>query len=230
MIEFNPARTRARAWPAFAKLTLFTALSALTLFVLRLGAQPIVHLGNMQPPLTRLFVPAAPPTAEPALFNDEFEMSRKAMLDRWTPFIAEASRRFSVPVSWIRAVMSRESGGRTMSDAGLPITSSAGAVGVMQVMPETYDEMRAEHGLGANPYDPHDNIIAGTAYMRQLYRRYGFPEMFAAYNDGPGNFDEHLAGHRALPAETVAYLDALSSELGAAPRSRRGRRRGTHTA
>jgi len=91
--------------------------------------------------------------------------------------------------------------------------NSAGAMGLMQVMPGTYDEMRAQYGLGADPYDPHDNIFAGAAYLSFLHRKYGNPQMFAAYNDGPGNYEQYLHGARALPQETVAYLAAITARL-----------------
>ncbi|MGN6517189.1 MAG: lytic transglycosylase domain-containing protein [Rhizomicrobium sp.] len=151
----------------------------------------------------------------PSAFAREMAMSPKELLDRWKPFVLEASRRFHLPKSWIRAVISRESGGRTMEGENRPIKSDAGAIGVMQVMPETYDEMRTQYDLGADPADPHDNIIAGTAYLKWLYQKYGFPDMFAAYNDGPGNFDKYRAGARGLPDETKAYLASMKRNLGA---------------
>ena len=129
-------------------------------------------------------------------------------VDPWSPFIGEASARFGIPESWIRAVMRLESGGRPMLD-GQPITSRAGATGLMQLMPETWAEVRDRLGLGTDAYDPHDNILAGTAYLRALYERYGYPGLFAAYNAGPSRFDDKLFGRRPLPAETLAYLAAL---------------------
>jgi len=157
---------------------------------------------------------------QPSVVEQELAMTPKQLLDRWKPFIAEASKKFGIPKSWIRAVVSRESGGRTVEEDGTPITSDAGAVGVMQVMPQTYDEMRAQYDLGADATDPHDNIIAGTAYLRWLYKRYGFPDMFAAYNDGPGNFDKYRSGVRSLPAETTAYLAGMKQNLDAPKRSK----------
>ncbi len=133
-------------------------------------------------------------------------MSPGDLMKRWDPLVAAAAKQFGVPEKWIRAVMRMESGGRTMLGEGDRITSQAGAVGLMQVMPGTYDEMRAQYGLGADPYDPHDNIFAGAAYLRFLYHRYGNPQMFAAYNDGPGKLEDHLYRGRALPAETQAYV------------------------
>jgi len=137
------------------------------------------------------------------------QSSRPSDLDQWQPLIDEASRRFGVPVAWIRAVMRAESGGQTMLD-GRPITSHAGAMGLMQVMPETYEDMRQRHGLGPDPHKPRDNILAGAAYLREMYDRYGYPGCFAAYNAGPARFDEHLLDGRPLPDETRHYLAALN--------------------
>ena len=129
-------------------------------------------------------------------------------VDRWAPLIAEAAKRFAISEAWIRAVMRAESGGQTMLD-GRPITSPAGAMGLMQLMPETYAELRARIGLGSNPYDPHDNIIAGAAYLRQMFDRYGYPALFAAYNAGPERFEAYAQDSENLPAETWNYLEKL---------------------
>lgn len=130
-------------------------------------------------------------------------------VSRWHAEIAEASARFGVPVAWIERVMRAESGGRTML-GGRPITSHAGAMGLMQLMPRTWLAMRAAHGLGRDPHDPRDNILAGTAYLRAMYDRFGYPGLFAAYNAGPGRYAAHLATGRALPAETRAYIKQVS--------------------
>ena len=83
-------------------------------------------------------------------------------------------------------------------------------MGLMQIMPKTWAELRARHGLGADPYDPRDNILAGAAYIRELYDRYGAPGFLAAYNAGPGRYERHLATGRPLPAETQAYVATLA--------------------
>ena len=127
----------------------------------------------------------------------------------WRPYIAEASARFGVPTAWIEAVMQAESRGRTTLN-GEPIRSSAGAIGLMQLMPATWMETRARLGLGDKPDDPRDNILAGTFYLRLMYERFGFPGLFAAYNAGPARYAEHLAGGRALPSETVGYLASVA--------------------
>jgi soluble lytic murein transglycosylase-like protein len=128
---------------------------------------------------------------------------------RWEPLIAEASQRFGVSQSIIASVIRAESGGRTTLD-GRPITSRAGAMGLMQLMPATWAELRSELQLGSNPYDPRDNILAGTAYLRKLGDRFGYPGMIAAYNAGPARYAAYLARHQRLPAETVAYLNAVT--------------------
>lgn len=130
-------------------------------------------------------------------------------VDSWAGEIALASGRFGVPAEWIRRVMQVESGGRTMLH-GQPIVSKAGAMGLMQLMPPTWREMRALLGLGADPNDPHDNILAGTAYLRILYNRFGYPGLFAAYNAGPGRYGAFLSGERQLPAETRAYVASVA--------------------
>ncbi len=145
---------------------------------------------------------AIPAYAEPVAATD-------AELDRWQGLIAEASRRFGVSEAWIRAVMQAESRGRSTLN-GRPITSRAGAMGLMQVMPDTYEEMRRTHGLGPDPHDPRANILAGTAYLRAMYDRYGYPGLFAAYNAGPERYDEYLRDGRPLPPETRAYLATIA--------------------
>ena len=99
--------------------------------------------------------------------------------DPWGPYIREASGRFGVPENWVRRVMRQESGGQE------DVISWAGAMGLMQVMPETYDGLRARYNLGDDPFDPHNNILAGTAYLREMYDRFGSPGFLAAYNAGP---------------------------------------------
>ena len=79
-------------------------------------------------------------------------------------------------------------------------------------MPGTWRDMRAAYRLGADPYDPRDNIFAGAAYLRILYDRFGYPGLFAAYNAGPARYADHLATGRRLPAETIAYAAAVVAD------------------
>jgi len=127
--------------------------------------------------------------------------------DPFVDFIGDASRRFGVPVQWIRSVLSAESAGDVRA------RSSKGAVGLMQIMPDTWANLRLRYGLGNDPYDARDNILAGTAYLRELHDRYGSPGFLAAYNAGPTRYEEHLAG-RPLPVETQVYLDNLAPVVG----------------
>lgn len=129
---------------------------------------------------------------------------------RWRPYVAEASIRFDIPVEWIERVMRAESGGVTMLN-GRPIVSRTGAMGLMQLMPGTWSALRARLQLGNDPHNPHDNIIAGTAYLRMMYDRFGYPGLFAAYNAGPGRYAAYLAGARTLPGETRTYLATITN-------------------
>lgn len=122
--------------------------------------------------------------------------------------IEEAARRFGVPASWIAAVMAVESRGR--ADA----LSPKGAIGLMQIMPETYAELRLRYGLGANPWNPRDNVLAGASYLRELYDRYGAPGFLAAYDAGPGRWDDYRLRGRPLAPETIAYLARLGPVVG----------------
>ncbi len=131
-------------------------------------------------------------------------------IDRWAGPIAEASSRFGIPADWIRRVMHAESGGRTML-GGRPITSRAGAMGLMQLMPGTWRDMRVALGLGPDPHDPRDNILAGTFYLRLMYDRFGYPGLFAAYNAGPERYAGFLAGVSPLPAETRFYVAEVAA-------------------
>src|SRR4051794_12087023 len=102
-------------------------------------------------------------------FQQEQRMSIPERMRRWEKLLAQAAARFSVPQKWLRAVMLAESGGRTRQAENQPIRSRMGAMGLMQLMPETYAEMRAQYLFGPNPFDPHDNIFAAAAYLRWLH-------------------------------------------------------------
>lgn len=102
-----------------------------------------------------------------------------------------------------------------VESAGNPAaTSHAGAMGLMQVMPDTYAELRLRYGLGANAYEPRNSILAGAAYLREMHDRYGPTGMLGAYNAGPGRWEDHIARGRSLPTETVAYVARLAPLVG----------------
>ena len=147
-------------------------------------------------------------TSTSVAFAQSAPTARTVAADPYAAHIAEASKRFGIPERWIRAVLRAESAGDVRA------ISPAGAMGLMQVMPDTWAELRVRHRLGRNPYDPHDNILAGTAYLREMWDRYGdVAAMLAAYNAGPARFDEHHAKGRPLPAETRAYVASLAPAL-----------------
>ena len=131
--------------------------------------------------------------------------ARADPVDRWRPYIEEASARYGVPVEWIERVMRAESGGRTTLN-GRPIVSRAGAMGLMQLMPGTWANMRGRLELGSDPHAPRDNIMAGTYYLRMMYDRFGYPGLFGAYNAGPARYSAWLAGRSGLPGETRVYM------------------------
>jgi hypothetical protein len=127
--------------------------------------------------------------------------------DPWGPWIREASRRFDIPDRWIREVMRQESGGRVGA------TSPVGAMGLMQVMPGTYRELRSRYGLGDDPYHPYDSIMAGTAYIREMYDLFGSPAFLAAYNAGPRRLEDYLWNSRGLPSETRNYIRRIGPNI-----------------
>jgi soluble lytic murein transglycosylase-like protein len=128
-------------------------------------------------------------------------------VDRFAKFIDEASGRFAVPARWIRAVMRVESGGDEHA------ISSRGAVGLMQLMPGTWAELSVRYGLGIDPFDAPDNIIAGAAYLKDMHDRFGSAGFLAAYHAGPARYEQHLATGRPLPPETTAYVAAVAPLL-----------------
>ncbi|EGP54470.1 lytic transglycosylase domain-containing protein [Rhizobium pusense] len=167
----------------------------------------------------------AAPSAFPA-YAQTVQPARNAAADPHAAHVAEASRRFAIPQAWIVAVKRAESAG------DMRAVSPAGAMGLMQIMPATWAELRGRYGLGRDPFAPRDNILAGTAYLREMLDRYGnVAAMLAAYNAGPARLDQHLATGRALPAETRAYVAAILPAIGVKADLRaaamlRGKRRG----
>jgi soluble lytic murein transglycosylase-like protein len=133
--------------------------------------------------------------------------ARSEAVDRFAKLIEEASGRFAVPARWIRAVMRVGSGGDEHA------ISSRGAMGLMQLMPGTWVELSVRYGLGVDPFDAHDNIIAGTAYLKDMHDRFGSAGFLAAYHAGPARYEQHLATGQPLPQETIAYVWAVTPLL-----------------
>ncbi len=126
------------------------------------------------------------------------ETSNFLPLDRdFESIIQEAGQRYRVDPALIRAVIQAESGGNPLA------VSRAGARGLMQLMPETAVELGV-----TNPFDPTQNIMGGTSYLRRLLDRYrGDVRLaLAAYNWGMGNLEKHP---EAMPRETKSFIAAV---------------------
>jgi hypothetical protein len=132
--------------------------------------------------------------------------------DPWGPYIRIAASRFDVPQTWIRQVMRVESGGHEYLGGQLTV-SSAGAMGLMQLEPETYQEMSERYGLGNDPFNPYDNIMAGTAYIHEMYAVYGSPGFLAAYNAGPGRLNKFMNSEEPLPDATQQYVAMIAPNI-----------------
>lgn len=106
--------------------------------------------------------------------------------------------------SIVRAVQQVESGGRQYDADGNVITSSAGAIGIMQLEPAT------AASLGVNPYDEQQNIQGGTQYLQQLFAQFGdWVKALAAYNWGPGNVERADAAGEAYPTSVQDYAQKV---------------------
>ena len=135
---------------------------------------------------------------------------------RYDPLIDRYATRSAVRPELVRAVIQVESGFNPIA------RSPVGAMGLMQLMPET----AAELGV-VDPYDPEDNLRAGVTYLKQLLRRYGGNEelALAAYNAGPGAVARY--GNRVPPyPETLDYVARVRSTAAVVARTTRGSRDG----
>jgi Transglycosylase SLT domain len=133
-------------------------------------------------------------------------IARPNPINPYAEFIAAAAPRFRVPAVWIRAVLRAESAGDPRA------ISRKGAIGLMQIMPDTWADLRIRHRLGNDPYAPLDNIASGAAYIRELLDRYGSPGWIAAYNAGPGRYEASLGGQQ-LPQETRDYVAVVTTAI-----------------
>ncbi|MET3354280.1 UNVERIFIED_ORG: hypothetical protein ABID33_002191 [Xanthobacter viscosus] len=171
--------------------------------------RPLAERSSAARSLSLLFLSGllATTTAPVGLRAQNAPVGRLEVSDSFDAPIAEAAQRFGIPAAWIRAVMHAESA------VDATAVSPRGAMGLMQIMPETWAELRRRHRLGDDPFDPRDNILAGAANLRELNDRYGAPGLLAAYHAGPARYEAYLAG-RQLPAETRAYVAMLAPAFG----------------
>ena len=122
----------------------------------------------------------------------------------YTAYVESASESYSVPEPIIYALIKCE------SDFDPSAVSSAGAVGLCQLMPDTFlwltDEVLFEHFEAGMLYDPETNIRYGTYYLSRLYDQFGdWSLAFAAYNAGPGRVEEWLADPDLADGEGGLY-------------------------
>jgi soluble lytic murein transglycosylase-like protein len=120
--------------------------------------------------------------------------------------LSEAARRSALPTEVLFRVMRAESGGNPRA------VSPRGAMGCMQIMPATWRDLTARHGLGNDPFHPRMNMIGGALYLAELARRFGFPGAFAAYNAGPARYQRWREGVAKLPSETLAYAKRIGNQ------------------
>ncbi|KAA0893358.1 lytic transglycosylase domain-containing protein [Oryzomonas rubra] len=135
------------------------------------------------------------PSAQPAAVYPSASSTPLGSDKEWLePIIAKASSRYGVDTGLIKAVIKAE------SNFNPTAVSSAGARGLMQLMPGT------ARSLGVNDsFDPEQNVMAGTRFLRDLLDRYdgNVDSALAAYNWGPGNVDRRPD---RMPRETQNYL------------------------
>lgn len=115
---------------------------------------------------------------------------------------------FSLPYSYVLAVVHSE------SRFSHKVTSSAGAQGVMQIMPKTFVSISKKYGLDYKENDVYDmrkNIKVGCAFIHRLTTRYNdFSVASAAYNGGPGAAAKFKA-NLAIPSETDKYIKSVAN-------------------
>ncbi len=167
-------------------------------------------------------VGAAPRAPDPAVAAVVARMERyRTGLDRHelrglARTVVREARRHEVAIDLVLAVMHVESRFNPFA------VSPVGAIGLMQLLPTTAEELALERGIpwrGTRTlFEPEINVVLGVAYLRWLRDRYGsLDATLAAYNWGPGRIDRRLRAGRPLPAR---YVDDVLAVYRAAPESR----------
>jgi hypothetical protein len=155
---------------------------------------------------------AAPSAVPPASSGAVSSAGVGSGVRRWDPQIEALSAKYGVSPDFVRRIMQQESGGRTHDKNGNPLTSSAGAIGPMQVMSGTYAEMARRYGIKGGITDPDANIEAGVAYLSEQMKRFGNEAAAAAaYNAGPGRVQQNLNSGKPLPSETQNYVASIAA-------------------
>jgi hypothetical protein len=133
--------------------------------------------------------------------------------------IEAAAKMFNIPAVLIAGVMYQESGGNQLDSSGHILTSSAGALGLMQMLPSTAAGLTVNgQPVGGKAYaylsNPATNILLGAEYLSELYHEFGqnIEETLAAYNAGPGAEQQALARGYQIPqySETIQYVQNIA--------------------
>jgi len=136
-------------------------------------------------------------TARPESVGDDLEVDKPVRAESpYEEIIGAAADRYRIPAALIRAVIKQE------SNFNAEAVSHKGAMGLMQLMPETADL------LGVNdPFEPDENIFGGTQYLVDLIRRYdgNLNKALAAYNAGPTRVQDSIPNFR----ETRNFVDSV---------------------
>ena len=189
------------------------ALACLALCSLSLHTGPLRAPARPPRPVAR--VAPAPPAGSAAV---RAALERHATgltpreLDALARTVASEALRHDLPVDLVVAVMHVES--RFDNFAVSPV----GAMGLMQILPDTGEELAAELDIAwlgpQTLFDPLANVKLGTAYLKWLERRYGRLEVaLAAYNWGPGRIDSSLRSGRPVPAGYARDVLAVYGRL-----------------
>lgn len=119
--------------------------------------------------------------------------------------VQKASRQHDLDPALVKAVI------RAESDFDPRSVSPVGAKGLMQLMPGTAKDLGV-----SDPFDPEQNVMGGSRYLRQMLDRYDgdLDSALAAYNWGPGNFDRNNRNLSRLPEETRTYIARIRRFLG----------------
>lgn len=119
------------------------------------------------------------------------------------PIIDREATKNKVDAGLVRAVVEAESAYSPCA------VSPVGAMGLMQLMPATAESLQV-----TDPYDPSQNITAGTQYLKQMLERYGgdIAKALAAYNAGPARVDA-AGGVPPIP-ETQEYVRKIMGKIG----------------
>ncbi|MDR2302072.1 MAG: transglycosylase SLT domain-containing protein [Deltaproteobacteria bacterium] len=129
------------------------------------------------------------------------ELAKSAANSDINDIIQRVSEALGMDPSLIKAVI------KTESNFNRKAVSSAGAKGLMQLMPGTAKEMGVK-----DPFNPLDNIWGGARYLKRMLDSYGgnLNKALAAYNWGPGNVNRHGTASKNMPRETRRYIEVVN--------------------